>query len=248
MDKFCTCKSYQKGVQADALYSLNAASDWYRDTLRVKDEHEGDSVVGTDDDDDDASRASVILYHEDGRPDVAHIPAPWEVHESTKQPGVYYYSNPATGTSTWTHPASKTKPKKTHSSGTPGRVPALDLLRIWDSGASQGMTDKAQISSKSSFTGDSITVHTGNGIVNSTRYEKVEVAPGISQVHVALPHTANTVSLGGINQECKVGFQWMQPLSHNIGCSFGFQAISPNDLDASSHAQISSSTSSSSSS
>ena len=89
MDKFCTCKSYQKGVQADALFCLNAASDWYRDTLRVKDEHEGDSVVGTDDDDDDASRASVILYHEDGRPDIAHIPAPWTLCETlwNNEPG-----------------------------------------------------------------------------------------------------------------------------------------------------------------
>ena len=110
------------------------------------------------------------------------------------------------------------------------------------------MTDRAQVSSKASFTGSRVTIHTGNGIVNSTKYEKVEVAPGITQVHVALPATANTVSLGGINADCKVGFQWMQPLSHEIGCSFGFQAISPNDLDATSLAQISSSPSSSSSS
>ncbi len=99
------------------------------------------------------------------------------------------------------------------------------------------MTDKAQISSKGSFSWDAIEVHTGNGVVKASRYERCEVAPGISQVHVALPHTANTVSLGGINQECKVGFQWLPPLTHNIGCSFGgFQAISPNDLDASSSA------------
>ena len=81
MEKLCTGKRYQKCIQTDALFSLNAASDWYRDTLRVKDEHEGDSVVGTDDDD-DASRASVILCHEDGRPDVAHIPAPWKLRET----------------------------------------------------------------------------------------------------------------------------------------------------------------------
>ena len=57
------------------------------------------------------------------------------------------------------------------------------------------MTDKAQVSSKASFTGSRVTIHTGHGIVNSTKYEKVEVAPGITQVHVALPATANTVSL-----------------------------------------------------
>ena len=58
MDKFCTCKRYQKGVQADALFRLNKASNLYRDTLRVKDEHEGDSVVDTDDDDDVLSNLS----------------------------------------------------------------------------------------------------------------------------------------------------------------------------------------------
>ena len=126
-------------------------------------------------------------------------------------------------------------------------MPALDLLRIWDTGASQGMTDHAQVSSDASFSGDRIVIHTGNGSVSSTSYERVTVAPGISQVHVALPATANTVSLGGINVECKVGFQWLQPLSRETGCSFGFQAISPADLDAPTLAHISSSPSSSSS-
>ena len=74
MDKFCKSKSYQEGIQKDALFSLNEASNEYRDTLRVKDLHEGDSVVGADSDD-DASRASIILFHADGSPDVAHIPA-----------------------------------------------------------------------------------------------------------------------------------------------------------------------------
>ena len=143
---------------------------------------------------------------------------------------------------------SKKDPTKSKVQGVAGRVPVLDLLRIWDTGASQGMVDKAVVSSKNSFVGGEITVHTGNGTVNSKRYERCEIAPGVSQVHVALPHTANTVSLGSVNSECRVGFQWLQPLSQSIGCAFGYQAIAPTDVDASVHAQLCSSSSSSSSS
>ena len=120
-------------------------------------------------------------------------------------------------------------------------MPARDLLRIWDSGASQGMTDRSQVSTDASLKGERIVLHTGNGPVSSSLYERVTVAPGLAQVHVALPATANTVSLGSINVECKVGFQWLQPLSRETGCSFGFQANSPADLDAPVLAQISSS-------
>ena len=76
-----------------------------------------------------------------------------------------------------------------------GQVPTLDLLRIWDTGASQGMVDKAVVSSKNAFTGDEVSLSTGNGTISSKRYERCEIAPGLPQVHVALPNTANTVSL-----------------------------------------------------
>ena len=95
--------------------------------------------------------------------------------------------------------------------GASGKVPVRDLFRIWDSGASQGMTDRSQVSTDASLKGERILTHTGNGPVSSTLYERVTVAPGLARVHVALPATANTVSLGSINVECKVGFQWLQP-------------------------------------
>ena len=129
--------------------------------------------------------------------------------------------------------------------GAPGKVPARDLLRIWDSGASQGMTDMSLVSSDARVKGESITTHTGNGPMSSTSYERVVVAPGLEQTHVALPSTANTVSLGSLNEECQVGFQWLQPLSRKTGCTFGYQAISPASLDAPILAQISSSSTSS---
>ncbi len=58
------------------------------------------------------------------------------------------------------------------------------------------------------------------------------IAPGLTQKHVALPATANTVSIGSLNVESQVGFQWLQPLSQETGCSFGFQALSPASLDS----------------
>ena len=119
-----------------------------------------------------------------------------------------------------------------------GRVPTLDLLSIWDAGASQGMVDKAVVSSKNAFIGDEVSISTGNGTISSKRYERCEIAPGVPQVHVALPNTANTVSMGSINTECRVGFQWLQPLSQSIGCAFGVQALAPTDIDATLHAQL----------
>ena len=116
--------------------------------------------------------------------------------------------------------------------GASGKVPPLDLLRIWDSGASQAMTDRSLVSSDASVKGKRITIHTGNGSLSSTMYESVVVAPGLTQTPVALPATASTVSIGSLNVECQVGFQWLQPLSHETGCSFGFQALSPANLDA----------------
>ena len=106
MEKICKSISYLEGIQKDALFSLNKASDEYRDTLRVEDLYEGDSVVGADSDD-DASRASIILFDEDGNPDNAMVPKPWQVYDSTTRPGVPYYLNRDTGESTWTHPALK---------------------------------------------------------------------------------------------------------------------------------------------
>ena len=42
--------------------------------------------------------------------------------------------------------------------GAPGKVPARDLLRIWDSGASQGMTDMSLVSSDARVKGESVNV------------------------------------------------------------------------------------------
>ncbi len=170
-----------------------ASSDFYKDGVRADAEF---SVAKA------AEFTRNMLRDDDDMPDdLPVLPKPWTRHVSkNERPGEYYYTNPVTRKTTFRHPGV---------SGTPGRVPALDLLRIWDTGASQGMTDRAQVSSDAAFSGDRIVIHTGNGQVSSTQYERVTVAPGISQVHVALPATANTVSPAGINVECKVGFQWL---------------------------------------
>ena len=51
--------------------------------------------------------------------------------------------------------------------GASGKVPQWDLLRIWDTGASQGMTDRSMVSSDASVKGKRITIYTGNGSVSS---------------------------------------------------------------------------------
>ena len=56
-------------------------------------------------------------------------------------------------------------------SGAPGKVPARNLLQIWESGASQGMTDRSQVSSDASVEGQRIVIHTGNGPVSSHLYD-----------------------------------------------------------------------------
>ena len=65
--------------------------------------------------------------------------------------------------------------------GASGKVPQLDLLRIWDSGASQGMTDRSLVSSDASVKGKKVTIHTGNGPVISDMYECTVVADGLAQ-------------------------------------------------------------------
>ena len=56
------------------------------------------------------------------------------------------------------------------------------------------MTDRSQVSSDASLKGNQISSHTGNGPMSSSLFERVVVAPGLEQTHVALPATANTVS------------------------------------------------------
>ena len=126
---FCDSDFYQDGVRADALKALDIAAKEYRNTLQEEDEHDGNSTIGSDSCSDAPDHAE-----DDGIPDGASVPSPWEIYDSESEPGICFYFNPVTGKKTRTHPGTKkgpmTKPKKKHSSGTPGRVPALDLLRI----------------------------------------------------------------------------------------------------------------------
>ncbi len=102
----------------------------------------------------------------------------WDDDESYQ---VFY--NTVTGNQITEHPLVHEQHKKERqkakakAKAAAGRVPVLDLLRIWDTGASQGMVDKAVVSSKNAFVGDEISVCTGNGTVSSRRYERCEIAP-----------------------------------------------------------------------
>ena len=105
-----------------------------------------------------------------------------------------------------------------------GRVPPQDLCRIWDSGASQGMTDRSVVSSSASFRGPRIDIETGNAPVSSSLYENAASAPGITSKHICLEATANTTSIGALNEESSVGFSWLPPISRKAGPAFGFKA------------------------
>ena len=116
------------GINTDATKALEEGAWRYRDSLR----------------------------EDDGMPDDAPVPEPWQRIESTKHVGDFWYHNPVTDESSkqfpgvylpppWEHTESVSRPgywywcnlvtkesskKFPGVSGTPGRVPALDLLRI----------------------------------------------------------------------------------------------------------------------
>ena len=88
------------------------------------------------------------------------------------------------------------------------------------------MTDRSVVSSRATFRGPRNNIETGNGPVSSSPYENATVAPGIISKHICLADTANTVSIGALNEDSSVGFSWLPPLSRSAGPAFGFKAIS----------------------
>ena len=86
-----------------------------------------------------------------------------------------------------------------------GKSPGTVLC--YDTGASQGM----DVEGPSAYNGDEISIQTGNDIVTSHRWRRVEIAPGTFTQHVVLPHTARTISIGDLNTQCRVGFKWIEP-------------------------------------
>ena len=80
-------------------------------------------------------------------------------------------------------------------------------VRCYDTGASQGMDEEGP----GAYDGEKIPIQTGNDIVTSHRWRRVEIAPGTFMRHIVLPHTARTVSIGDLNAQCGVGFKWIEP-------------------------------------
>ena len=119
MLEFCKSKAYIEGHPKDAQDSPNNAS-----RRRINCPSDTDSLRGNGaiepDCDATASSAMIVaenqecpksnpsnpdLFHEDGSPDVALLPPPWIASVSTTQrPGEYFYYNPETLESTFTHP------------------------------------------------------------------------------------------------------------------------------------------------
>ena len=97
--------------------------------------------------------------------------------------------------------------------------------RCYDTGASQGMStpDEANPPKK----GKLINIQTGNDVISSDLWSEVEFAPGKFMRHVVLPSTANTVSVGEVNRDHGLSFQWIEPSSlGEVGETFLSKAVS----------------------
>ncbi len=147
----------------EALRCIEVASECFRDTLRDLDEIDSDSDAGDESNsrNSDPPGKNLVLFFVDGTPDPQHIPSTWRISRHVCGSDKPMYEHIASNYRSSTHPMLRidgrygsTRLKgKSKVIGVAGRVPVLDLLRIWDTGASQGMVDKAVVSSKHSFEG-----------------------------------------------------------------------------------------------
>ena len=151
----------------------------FRDTLRDIDEGESRSEASETPSDaeplpEDSSDIGnlpdpddLVLFLANGRPDPQYVFPPWTMPDDLDDAdGNQVFYNEVTLNQITEHPliserrqreksAKKhRKPKKKKALAArkkQGQVPTLDLLRIWDTGASQGMVDRAVVSSKNAF-------------------------------------------------------------------------------------------------
>ena len=87
------------------------------------------------------------------------------------------------------------------------------IVRIWDTGATQGMTDIGSAEQSRVFEDAPIAIQTGHGVTHSKHWIDETLAPGIDMQHVILPDTANTDAVGGLNERHGLGFTWPESLA-----------------------------------
>ena len=90
-----------------------------------------------------------------------------------------------------------------------GLVAELGVSRIWDSGASRGMSQEAGAVGEQ-VVGPPVKIHTGAGIVESKTWYREKLPMGTMR-HIGLKNTANTISAGQANAELGVATSWLAP-------------------------------------
>ena len=98
------------------------------------------------------------------------------------------------------------------------------LVRCYDTGATQGMTNRNDVDPSKLETGPKLRIETGNGIVSSNLYEQaVLCAQGAEVVskNIVLDNTSNTASIGSLNSQLGFGYVWQEPrrIGEN-GCTY----------------------------
>ena len=94
-----------KLLKKETLRCINVASDMYRDTLRDINGSDGDSDAG----DDEAiihDPKNLVLFHEDGSPNVSHIHLPWKLRDSLHNVKPVYVHT-INGRESFTHPMTR---------------------------------------------------------------------------------------------------------------------------------------------
>ena len=88
-------------------------------------------------------------------------------------------------------------------------LPSGKITRCYDSGATFGMTNVAD--AKGIVKGIMISIETGNGIIATDQYEVAQLSPNVTSRHVVLRGTSITASLGDLNKNESLAFQWLDP-------------------------------------
>ena len=106
------------------------------------------------------------------------------------------------------------------------------LVTCYDTGATQGMTNKNDVDPGKLGTGPKLRIETGNGIVSSNLYEQATLCAEGTEVvskNVVLANTSNTASIGALNSQLGFGYVWQEPrqIGEN-GCTYMIRSLEAN--------------------
>ena len=97
--------------------------------------------------------------------------------------------------------------------GAAGKFHPSNVVRIWDKGATQGMTDAASACRDKIFKGAETSIQTGQGVARSNHWILEQLSPEVSMKHIILSDAANTIAVGELNEVHSLRFLWPEKLS-----------------------------------